>query len=303
MAADLDNVGLLFAGMGQIFRGLDHEPLVAELRDPAGRGARLRQRGGQPAAVRRLLRRPSDHPRPRGASTGYSTAAGADHRAGHRGPLRGGRRLGPAPARPRRRDALPLRVRQPLPAQGVQRRPASGQLPVPARRPRHLPRLRAGQALHRRRDRALRRHDQGDGHRPRPAPVPPGRRGHRAAPARHAASPTTRSSTTSATSTTSCCEDEPYTITPEYASETVRRFFDTTGPYGEIRRRPTCRRSWSSSSASTSGCTPVRRAARHRQLAAAGRGAVAVRGRSAVDADGRGHRGLATLTPSPPASG
>ena len=25
--------------------------------------------------------------------------------------------------------------------------------------------------------------------------------------------------------------DEPYTITPEYASETVRRFFDTTGPY------------------------------------------------------------------------
>ena len=30
--------------------------------------------------------------------------------------------------------------------------------------------------------------------------------------------------------------DEPYTITPEYASETVRRFFDTTGPYTEIQK-------------------------------------------------------------------
>ncbi len=32
MGADLANVGLIFAGMGQIFRGLDHEPMVAELR-------------------------------------------------------------------------------------------------------------------------------------------------------------------------------------------------------------------------------------------------------------------------------
>jgi len=33
MGADLDNVGLIFAGMGQMFPGLDHQPLVAELRD------------------------------------------------------------------------------------------------------------------------------------------------------------------------------------------------------------------------------------------------------------------------------
>ena len=33
MAADLDNVGLIFAGMGQVFAGLDHKPLVAELRE------------------------------------------------------------------------------------------------------------------------------------------------------------------------------------------------------------------------------------------------------------------------------
>ena len=32
MGADLDNVGLIFAGMGQVFRGLDHATLVAELR-------------------------------------------------------------------------------------------------------------------------------------------------------------------------------------------------------------------------------------------------------------------------------
>jgi predicted unusual protein kinase regulating ubiquinone biosynthesis (AarF/ABC1/UbiB family) len=31
--ADLGNVGLLFAGMGQLFPGLDHRPLVAELRE------------------------------------------------------------------------------------------------------------------------------------------------------------------------------------------------------------------------------------------------------------------------------
>jgi predicted unusual protein kinase regulating ubiquinone biosynthesis (AarF/ABC1/UbiB family) len=31
-------------------------------------------------------------------------------------------------------------------------------------------------------------------------------------------------------------EDGVYTITPEYASETVRRFFDTSGPYGDIMK-------------------------------------------------------------------
>jgi hypothetical protein len=30
--------------------------------------------------------------------------------------------------------------------------------------------------------------------------------------------------------------DEVRTITPEYASENVRRFFDTSGPYGEIMK-------------------------------------------------------------------
>ena len=42
--------------------------------------------------------------------------------------------------------------------------PHPGQLPVPAGRPGHVPRLRAGQALHARGDRAVRRHDPGHGH-------------------------------------------------------------------------------------------------------------------------------------------
>ena len=31
-------------------------------------------------------------------------------------------------------------------------------------------------------------------------------------------------------------DDGPMTFTPEYASETVRRLFDTSGPYAEIMR-------------------------------------------------------------------
>ena len=33
VAADLDNAGLIFAGLGQLFPGLDHKSLVAELRE------------------------------------------------------------------------------------------------------------------------------------------------------------------------------------------------------------------------------------------------------------------------------
>ena len=57
--------------------------------------------------------------------------------------------LGPGRAQPGRRGHLPVRVPQPLPAPGLQRRPPPGQLPVPAGRAGHLPRLRARQALHR----------------------------------------------------------------------------------------------------------------------------------------------------------
>ncbi len=40
--------------------------------------------------------------------------------------------------------------------------------------------------------------------------------------------------TTSATSTSSCCDDRVFTVDPEYASETVRMYFDPSSPYAEV---------------------------------------------------------------------
>ena len=142
--------------------------------------------------------------------------------------------LEPGRARPGGRGDLPVRVPQPLPAARLQRRPPPGQLPVPARRAGDVPRLRAGQALHRRRDRRLRRHDRGDG---RSSATPPRYRriveeigllepGHARVTddevarllrpllrVRHATTRRSRSRR-------------------EWSAETVPRFFDPNGPYG-----------------------------------------------------------------------
>ena len=149
MAADLDNVGLLFAGMGQIFRGLDHEPLVAELRERLVEELDYRQRGRQPARcspTTTTATRPSTSPpwstgtrRRRVLTTELATGARFE-----RGASAGTRTERDLAAETLYRFAFGSLYR----LQGVQRRPASGQLPVPARRPRHLPRLRPGQALH-----------------------------------------------------------------------------------------------------------------------------------------------------------
>ena len=56
---------------------------------------------------------------------------------------------------------VPVRVPQPLRHARLQRRPAPGQLPVPRRRQGHVPRLRSGEALHRRRDAHVHRHGEG----------------------------------------------------------------------------------------------------------------------------------------------
>ena len=76
-------------------------------------------------------------------------------------------------ARPGRRDDLPLRVPQPVRGAGVQRRPAPGELPVPPRRAGHLPGLRAGQVLHRRRTPAAGRDGQAPVRGQRPGGLPP----------------------------------------------------------------------------------------------------------------------------------
>ena len=107
VASDLDSVGLLFAGMGQLFPGFDHKPFVAELRDATGRGARLRERGPQPDAVRRLLPRPPVHPRSDGGPA-VLDRPGADHRARRGRAVERAAHVGPGRARtsrPRRSTA------------------------------------------------------------------------------------------------------------------------------------------------------------------------------------------------------
>ena len=185
--ADLGNVALLR-------RMLKHHRADAGRRRAAGRAAGTRHRGArlplggpQPAAVRRLLRRPPAHPRarhraPSSAPRRVLTTELADGVA-----LRRAAHLVPGRARPGRRDDLPLRVPQPVPAAGVQRRPAPGQLPVPARRPGHVPRLRAGQVLHRRRTPAAGRDGQAPVRGQRPGGLPPRHGGRRLPDARRTA--------------------------------------------------------------------------------------------------------------------
>ena len=81
IASDLDNVGLLFGGMGLAVPGPRAGPDGRGAAGPPRRGARLRERGRQPALLRRLLPRPPVHPRPRGARRAVDRP-GAHHRAG-----------------------------------------------------------------------------------------------------------------------------------------------------------------------------------------------------------------------------
>ena len=113
----------------------------------------------------------------------------------------------------------------------VQRRPAPGQLPLPPGRPGDVPGLRPGEALQPRRGRHPRRHGRVD-RAPRPACLPAGDRRAGFLPI-DAPFTTTRSRTTSGTSTSSCARPTS-PITPAWSSESVRRFFDASGPHGEI---------------------------------------------------------------------
>ena len=214
---------------------------------PARRGARLRARGRQPAAVRRLLRRPPVHPRARRWSTSCRRARVLTTE------LADGARFAelldvePGRARPGRRDDLPLRVRQPLPAARLQRRPAPGQLPVPARRPGDVPRLRPGQAVQRRpRSTSFEDDDQGDGARARRRRVPPvveRRRVPEAGPAVHRRRG--RGLLRALLRVRRRATREMHDHAGVRQSETVRRFFDATRPVRrDHARRPTCRPAW-----------------------------------------------------------
>ena len=229
IAADLRNVALLRRMLRIAAPAQDVDALLSELRDRIGEELDYRRE----AASQRLMAAYYDghptiaHPRDHRRAV---HPPGDHQRAVRRSPLRRTRQLAPARTRPGRRDDLPLRLPQPVRRARLQRRPAPGQLPVPPRRQGHLPGLRAGQALH-----------------PRRTAAAPGRW-----PAPSASSTTPRRSARSlenagflrpgaplstqaiiehlAVFYDTIREPGPLTITSDYASSVVRRFFDLRSP-------------------------------------------------------------------------
>ena len=109
MGADLANVGLLFAGMAQVFPGLDHRPLVAELRERLVEELDYRIEARNQQLFADALRGAPHHPRPR-VHRPLLDRAGADHRPGRRAPGSTRWSAGPrtsATWRPRRSTASP----------------------------------------------------------------------------------------------------------------------------------------------------------------------------------------------------
>ena len=147
--ADLDNAEVLY-GLFSAFalKGLDVHALVDELRMRMGDELDYRIEAANQTEFAAALPRPPLHRRARRGPERLD-AAGAHDGVGRRS---GVGRV-PRHRRPRRHGSGPGEILFRF-AQGsvhrlgrVQRRPASGQLPLPARRPGRVPRLRAGQAV------------------------------------------------------------------------------------------------------------------------------------------------------------
>ena len=254
-----------------------------------------RLEAAQPAAVRRRLPRPPVHPRPRrrrraAAPTGCSPPSWPTAPASTRSQ---------ATWSQDERDLAGETIyrfvfRQPLPAARLQRRPAPRQLPVPPGRPGDVPRLRAGEALRRRptvevlarmvesivldRDIAAYRQAIADaGFLPIDAPF----------------SDEADRGATSGTSTTSSATTRPMTITPEWSSESVRRFFDAErAPRRDHEGRQRAAGLRHHPAHQPRPLRRARRAGRHRQLAAHRRGDLALRRGAAVDPAGRAGSGV-----------
>ena len=236
VAADLDNVGLIFGGLGQLFPGLDHKSLVAELRERLVEELDYTAEAAPPAGVRPRTTTaipPSTCPRwcPTLSTRRVLTTELADG--------------------VRWEELLTWRQDEKDLAAETLYRFAFGSLyrlrafngdPHPGNYLFHpggqVTFLDFGLVKHFTQaelddfgemiQHMVIEHD--------PAAFRRHGRAHRPAAARAPRSPTTRSPTTSATSTTSCATTAPYTITPEYAAETVRRFFDTSGPYATMQK-------------------------------------------------------------------
>ncbi len=171
IAADLQNTDLIGMFLRQTFSSLDPTELVAEIKQRLSEELDYRQerdnqqrfvdfyRGHPFFSVPEVI-----HPLCTARVLTTDLATGATWREA----LTWDQRR----TRPDRRGPVPLRVPQPVPDAGVQRRPPSGQLPVPRRRADHVPRLRPRPLLQRRRDRRVRRVGQGGGGRSRRRRVP-----------------------------------------------------------------------------------------------------------------------------------
>ena len=235
MQADLDNVDLLYRVLSLVFPRLDPKPLVAEMPRTPRRRARLPDRAPQPGALPRALSGPPVHSRPGGGARALDTPCAHDGtddgarvarrrcRASRRSPGLG-------------RGHLPLRLRHVLPPRTLQRRPASGQLPLSGRRLRRVPRLRVPEGVHasgaRRRpaDRAAldRRRRDGAPRGARPPGLPLARRRCR---------PRDASSRGSRSAYRPILGREPFAITRAWAELSVRATVDPTSEWADLQRR------------------------------------------------------------------
>ena len=233
--SDLGNANLLFGGLGMLFPGLEPGPVVEELRERLLEELDYRiEADNQRLFIDAYRGHPFIHvpevvdelSTRRVLTTELAEGVRFDEVLTWSQDATG----------PGGRDDLPVRVPEPLPPARLQRRPPPRQLPVPTRRTRRLPRLRAGEAVHRRRGRRLLVDDPVARPRRRRRVVPADDRGHRPAPGRRAVLATRLVEEYFGHFYEWVIADEPSTMTPEYASESVRRFFDASGPYGPIMK-------------------------------------------------------------------
>ena len=146
--SDLDNAELLYDLFSAFaLKGLDVKALVDELRARMYDELDYRLEAANQDRVRRPLSRSSVRPHPRRRARAVD-AASAHQRVGRRSDV-GRVRVASRPCgeATRRRGALPVRPGLDPPRRRVQRRPPSGQLPLPRRRHDHVPRLRPREAM------------------------------------------------------------------------------------------------------------------------------------------------------------
>ena len=148
IGADLDNAGLLLRRHGLVFPGLDPGPLVDELRARLGEELDYRIEAANQRMFAELLRRPPVHPRARRASTTLSTGRVLTTELADGRPLRRGRRAWPQDERDLAAETIYRFVFRSLyRLHAFNGDPHPGNYLFRPRRPRHVPRLRAGQAV------------------------------------------------------------------------------------------------------------------------------------------------------------